>query len=197
MCYLCHSCRTSPTLQGHAAFLGARAGVPRIAAVDLTPESLNCVRSHSAVKNSTGSGSGVSLRSIVVDVGARPGSSNEYDFKLADAGLFPSVSDMILYETDPKQIDVVFIDGYFRAASLLKAASIVRDDAFIILHDYKDGSGLKAGTRSKVVELVEKSSRLAVFRRLRSGTEKLSTGCASVQWQLLFQGFEKKPFDTE
>lgn len=157
----------------------------------LNPGPVNCLRSHSAVVQATATG--VSLRSIVVDFGVRLDHSNRFDFDASDPGFFPSVSDMILYETDPRQIDLVFIDGPFQAACLMKAASVLRDDAVIIVHDYKEGT---YADRATEIQLVEKVSSLAIFRRSGPGieTKMRGTKCPNIKWQFFFQGLDKKPF---
>lgn len=48
---------------------------------------------------------------------------------------YPDVSDAIRHHPNPHVIDAVLVDGRFRAACVLKAASVVRDDTPIMIHD--------------------------------------------------------------
>jgi len=67
---------------------------------------------------------------------------------------FPDVSDAIRYHPQPHLIDAVLVDGRFRAASIIKAASVVRDDTPIFIHDANRAEYLYPITAG-VVRIVE------------------------------------------
>jgi hypothetical protein len=60
------------------------------------------------------------------------------------------------------------VDGRFRAASIFKAASVLRGDAVILVHDW-DREAYHAGEREGVLRLLQQRGRLAALQRTEKG----------------------------
>lgn len=141
--------------------LAARAlGVARITSVDTVAGALACV----LVAGGLHAGMGDNFTALHVEVHGEHGEfGNPVDAGARSA--WPDVSGAILLHPAPQAIDVVLVDGRFRAASILKAASVVRSDAVILVHDWDTRPAYHAGVTAGMLEVVGAAERLVALRR--------------------------------
>lgn len=145
---------------GHSTYLAMLSGsLLRITSVDTVPGSLACVLSHPQMSVST-----AIVRGLFVDIVADPENWGNPRSN-ATIARWPSVSDAILFEPDPRSIDVVYVDGRFRTASILKAAAVLRDTASILVHDYLERPAYHFGVQTGLLQEIERAGRTVLLRR--------------------------------
>ena len=166
---------------GSSTVLAAAAGVESLTTVDTVPGALECVLAHGAVKRVR------ELAPVLVDINSDPGNWG-HPRDASRAAHFPSVSDMVRsVVVDAVALDVVYVDGRFRGACLLKAASVVSDNCTILVHDWERAEYQRAAAEGGALVVVEVAGRLAALRR-GAGAAALSPR----DWEVLFAKYEAR-----
>ncbi len=166
---------------GSSTVLAAAAGVESLTTVDTVPGALECVLAHGAVKKVR------ELAPVLVDINSDPDNWG-HPRDASRAAHFPSVSDMVRsVVVDAVALDVVYVDGRFRGACLLKAASVVSDNCTILVHDWERAEYQRAAAEGGALVLVEVAGRLAALRR-GAGAAALSPR----DWEVLFAKYEAR-----
>ena len=99
---------------------------------------------------------------------------------------------MIRSHPNPQVLDVVFVDGLFRASCLLKAASVLRDDAVIVVHDYPRRRGYHVGVELGILLVVAAVDSIVVMQRTFKATKiDQNYEAAKITWQDIFDRQEK------
>ena len=146
---------------GSSSLLAQSCGVQRITTVDTVAGAIACVLS-------TGLSSlGQAYTGLHVQVHGDQGSFGNPVDEGARAA-WPDVSSAIFLHPAPHQVDVALVDGRFRAASIFKAASVLRENAVILVHDW-DREAYHAGEREGVLRLLQQRGRLAALQRTEKG----------------------------
>lgn len=121
---------------GASTLWAIRRGVSHMTSVDTDQSSLDCLLSHPDIKSAVARGA---LDLIYVDIDANSGGGKpdhgHFNGPQRRRFAYPHVSDLIRYHPEPQLIDAVLVDGRFRAAAILKSASVVRSDVPIFIHD--------------------------------------------------------------
>lgn len=149
---------------GSSTLAARELGVARITSVDTVAGALSCVLV--ALHDSMGA----NFSALHVEIHGEHGSFGNPVDTLARAS-WPNVSGAIFLHPNPRDIDVVFVDGRFRAASILKAASLIRDDAVILVHDWDTRPAYHVGVTAGVVCVVDSAERLVALRRTEAARE--------------------------
>jgi len=111
---------------------------------------------------------GENFTALHVDVHGEFGEfGNPVDDGARDA--FPDVSGAIFLHPSPEDIDVVLVDGRFRAACILKAASVIRSDAIILVHDWDTRPKYHVGVLAGLLRVVEAAERLVALQLTELG----------------------------
>jgi hypothetical protein len=150
--------------------------VSRITSVDTVAGALSCVLVAGGLHVSMGS----NFSALHVEIHGEYGSFGNPVDTLAQES-WPNVSGAIFLHPRPHDIDVVFVDGRFRAASILKAASLLRDDAVILVHDWDTRPAYHVGVTLGVLQVVSSAERLVALRRT-DAARKLSHDAWMTLW---------------
>lgn len=174
---------------GHSTYLAFRCGLLRITSVDAVQGSIACVLAHPQI-----AASATLLRGIFVDIDADP---ERWALPRSNASIarWPSVSDSILFESGPHRIDVAFVDGRFRSASIVKAAAVLRDDASILVHDYPKRPGYHFCVKEGLCREVKSAGRMVLLRRgdAARAIDALPAREALARWREKFAQVELLP----
>jgi hypothetical protein len=121
---------------GSSTLWAIRQGVGHMTAIDTDKAVFDCLLSHPEIRAAVARGV---LDLIYVDIDANSGGGKpDHGFKNGPQrrrSAYPDVSDIIRYHPEPHLIDAVLVDGRFRAAAIIKTASVVRSDTPIFIHD--------------------------------------------------------------
>ena len=126
---------------GASTLRALRSGIQHGTAVDTDQRALDYLLGHPSIINAA---STRKLDLFYVDIDADGSGGGKPDGghkggRQRRRFAYPDVSDVIRHHPNPHLIDAVLVDGRFRAACVLKAASVVRNDTPIMLHDaYRD-----------------------------------------------------------
>lgn len=160
-------------------------GVRAVTVVDTSKAALACLLHHPAAAAFP------RLRALFADIaGDDERAGNPKDRSLIQH--WPGVSNAVLHYPDPLSLDVVLIDGRFRAAAAMKTASAVRDDTSILVHDWgrlKYHYAVKVG----VLDVVETAGALALLRRGQGARsiDALEPAAALEAWKALWGPVEE------
>jgi hypothetical protein len=98
---------------------------------------------------------------------------------------WPDVSGAVLLHPSPRDIDVALVDGRFRAACILKAASVLRDEAVILVHDWDTRPAYHGAVAAGLLRVAAQAERLVALQR----TAKAGA-LSPEQWRAHWAGVE-------
>jgi hypothetical protein len=145
---------------GSSTLAAAAAGVARITTVDTVAGALACV----LVQGGRGAALGEGLTALHVEV---HGESGQFGNPVDEGARYawPDVSSAILLHPAPRAIDVALVDGRFRAACILKAASVLRDEAVILVHDWDTRPAYHGAVAAGLLRVAGQAERLVALQR--------------------------------
>ena len=171
---------------GSSTLRSIRGGVAHATVVDSSVGALHCALSHPDVAKAAQEGR---VTALFVDIDADPFNWGKPQSKKR-VSAWPEYSDVVRRLPDPSTVGLVLVDGRFRVACTMKAVAMLRDDTFILVHDFERRSyslPIKLG----VVRLVEQVGRLAVLQRVPSTAAGIEAkGLAG--WVAVWRGEELK-----
>jgi hypothetical protein len=146
---------------GSSTLAAAAAGVARVTTVDTVAGALACVLVQGGLAEALGE---ARLAALHVEVHGEAGAFGNPVDEGARAA-WPDVSGAILLHPAPRAIGVALVDGRFRAACILKAASVLRDDAVILVHDWDTRPAYHGGVAAGLLAVVAQAERLVALQR--------------------------------
>jgi hypothetical protein len=145
---------------GSSTLAAAGAGVARLTTVDTVAGALACV----LVQGGLGAALGERLVALHVEVHGEAGAFGNPVDEGARAA-WPDVSGAVLLHPSPRSIDVALVDGRFSAACILKAASVLRDEAVILVHDWDTRPAYHGAVAAGLLRVAAQAERLVALQR--------------------------------
>ena len=155
-------------------------GVARLTTVDTAAGALACVLGPGGL----GAALGERLVALHVEVHGEAGAFGNPVDEGARAA-WPDVSGAVLLHPSPRDIDVALVDGRFRAACILKAASVLRDEAVILVHDWDTRPAYHGAVAAGLLRVAAQAERLVALQR----TAKAGA-LSPEQWRAHWAGVE-------